>query len=170
MLFSKGRPADEPHQYTFYDKTLEPVEEHKHLGVTLSNKMSWEPQINVVVTKMTKLVNMMRPLKGVFPRKALEIKYKSHIRPHADYAACVLGELTDSHSKKLESIQYRAGLVVSGLPKTCSYNEVLDELGWSKLEERRKALRLSLSYKIVNNTCPRYLRLLLQESEYNTTT
>ena len=60
MLFSKGRPADEPHQYTFYDKTLEPVKKHKHLGVTLSNKMSWEPQINVVVTKMTKLLNMIK--------------------------------------------------------------------------------------------------------------
>ena len=103
-------------------------------------------------------------LKNILPRKALEVIYLSLIRPLAEYAAPCFGKLNCVLSQSLESVQYQAGLIVSGLPKTTGYMTVLDELSWSPLEARRTALRCTMFYKILNSNAPVYLVEILNAS------
>ena len=113
---------------------------------------------------MSKLTNMLKVLKGKLPRIALKTIYKSYIRPIAEYAAILLANIPDKLDKKLEQIQYHAGLTISGLLRTTGYFTVLDELSWNKLSERRKALRLTFFYKIINNISPIYLAEILHSA------
>ncbi len=117
---------------------------------------------------MAQLINMIRPLKYVFPRTALNTIYVSYIRPHAEYGAPVLGNMPKCLTEKLEGMQYQAGLLITGLPRSTSYASVLDEMGWQTLEERRTTLRMTLFYKIMRNqSVPTYLTEILGKSIAN---
>ena len=65
---------------------------------------------------------------------------------------------------KLESTQYDAVLVVSGAWRGTRTDKVLEELA---LTWRRWYGRLFQFYKIVNNSCPEYLRTYLPEPREN---
>ncbi len=146
------------------NEIVEEVQSHKHLGITLDQNLKWDLEVSQKTKKMSNLVNMMRPLKNILPRKALEVIYLSLIRPLAEYAAPYFGKLNCVLSQSLESVQYQAGLIVSGLPKTTGYMTVLDEMSWSPLEARRTALRCTMFYKILNRNAPVYLVEILNAS------
>ena len=59
---------------------------------------------------------------------------------------------------KLESLQYQAGLAVTGMWQGTSRDRVYEELGWESLHLRRWFRRLTVFYKIINNLTPQYLR------------
>ena len=59
--------------------------------------------------------------------------------------------------KKLESLQYQAGLAVTGMWKGTNRDKVYEELGWESLHLRRWFRRLTVFYKIMNELIPQYL-------------
>ncbi len=59
--------------------------------------------------------------------------------------------------QRLESIQRQAAIVCTCCFKNTGYQKLLNELGWSSLEDRRKYFRLNNCYKMVNNKVPEYL-------------
>ena len=64
----------------------------------------------------------------------------------------------------LESIQYNAGLLVTGAWKGTSREKLYNELGWESLSNRRWLKQMCLFYKIVNNITPKYLKHFLRDS------
>ena len=69
----------------------------------------------------------------------------------------------------IESIQYQAGLIVTGCWKGTSRLKLLKELGWETLAERRNFHRLSLYFKIKANDAPPYLNQYVLQSNPNGT-
>ena len=59
---------------------------------------------------------------------------------------------------KLESLQYQAGLAVTGMWQGTNRDRVYEELGWESLHMRRWFRRLTVFYKIVKHLTPQYLR------------
>ena len=57
----------------------------------------------------------------------------------------------------IESIQYQAGLLVSGCWQGTNREELYKEVGWESLEDRRLLHRLTLYFKIRTNVGPTYL-------------
>ena len=70
--------------------------------------------------------------------------YQSFARSLIEYAAPLFGELPNKVMDKLEKLQYDASLVVTGNPKSTSYNKALDEAGWRSMTDRFIQLRMSL--------------------------
>ena len=58
---------------------------------------------------------------------------------------------------RLESLQYQAGLAVTGMWKGTNRDKVYEELGWEPLNLRRYFRRLTVFYKIMNDMTPQYL-------------
>ena len=50
------------------DTKLTEVNNHKHLGLTISNNMSWSSHINEILAKAEKRLSMMRRSKHILPR------------------------------------------------------------------------------------------------------
>ena len=57
----------------------------------------------------------------------------------------------------LESLQYQAGLAVTGAWKGSSTLKIYDELGWESLDHRRHFRRITQIFKIMNGQTPQYL-------------
>ena len=64
-------------------------------------------------------------------------------------------QLSGIHTNKLEKVQRRAARFVRrDYQRTTSASQLISELGWQSLAERRKTYRLTLLYKAINGWWP----------------
>ena len=61
------------------------VKDHKHLGLTLSNNMKWDKHMETILKSASKVIGIMRKLKYIFSRIALNQIYISYVRPLLEY-------------------------------------------------------------------------------------
>ena len=79
----------------------------------------------MVTNKINKTIGLLRKLQNLLPRPAVITIYKAFVRPHLDY-----GDILDdqafnlSFHQKLESIQYRACLVITGAIRSTSREKI----------------------------------------------
>ena len=136
----------------------------KHLGIILDSKLTFENHINVVTTKIDKTIGLLRKLQNLLPRTALITIYKTFVRPHLDYGDILCDQAFNlSFQQKLEPIQYRACLVITGAMQGTSREKIYQELGLESLQSRRWYRKLAIFYKIYKNKSPFYLFNLVPE-------
>ena len=70
---------------SFNDQPIERSVAHKHLGLTLDEKLFFTNCINNKTNKTLKGVDLLCKLSLLLPRQSLLNSYKSFIRPHFDY-------------------------------------------------------------------------------------
>ena len=98
--------------------------------------------------------------------------YKLYVRPRLDYGDIIYNrfdpELTLEFTKKSETVQYSAALVVSGAWRGTNKCKLYKELGWEYLYHRRWYRRLIHFYKLKQSRLPLYLyNLIPPERELN---
>ena len=114
---------------------------------------------------------MIKKLSNTLPRDALLTIYESFVRPHLDYGDIIYDQpQNESFCNKLESIQYNAGLAITGAIRGTSKTKLYKELGLEFLKSRRRFRQLCTFYKIRTYNIPLYLADLLHKGthSYNT--
>ena len=71
------------------NEPIKTVSQHDHLDVTLTQNLSWRPQVLKIHQEASKKLNILKPLKLKLQRKTLEILYKSLVRSCLEYADIV---------------------------------------------------------------------------------
>ena len=71
--------------------------------------------------------------------------YKGFLRPIIDYGDIIY----ESSREKLESVQYKAELAITGAIQGTSCDKIYQELGLESLKSRRWYKRLSFMFKIM---------------------
>ena len=129
---------------------------HKHLGMLLDDKLSYEHHLKFVLNKVKKTIGLLRKFQQILPRQSLITIYKSFIRPHLDYGDIVYDRaFNESFHKNLESIQYNAAIAVTEAVRgTCS-EKLFQELRLESLQSRRWLRKLCLFYKMFHEKLPR---------------
>ncbi len=128
----------------------------KHLGMILDDHLTFRLHMKEAIERANKGISVMRYLSKYVNRKILDQTYKLYVRPHLDYGDIIYhGQLVDMMNS-LESVQYQAGLIVTGCIKGTNRVKLYTELGWESLDDRRIFRRLSLFYKIKKHETPTY--------------
>ena len=103
------------------------------------------------------MIGLIRRLSVNLPRNALLTIYKSFVRPHLDYGDILYDKPSnDNFQSKMEKVQYRACLAITGGIQGTSRERLYDELGLHSLVKRRWRNKLVFFYKIVNRLLPDY--------------
>ena len=160
---ARKRKILEP-KYHLHGHTLNTVNNVKYLGITLTSDLTWADHISNVCAKANKTLGFIRRNLKISSRKVKQAAYKSYVRPLLEYCSSVWDPHTQESIGKLEAIQRRAArYVMRRYHNTSSVSEMLDELQWPKLEDRRRTARLSMMYKIHHNlACAQNIRDQLQ--------
>ena len=91
---------------SFNDQPIEKSVAHKHLGLTLDEKLSFTNCINDKINKTFKGFGLLCKLSMLLPWQSLLTIYKSFIRPHLDYSDVIFNQpLNESLSNRIESVQ-----------------------------------------------------------------
>ena len=123
---------------SMFDEEIAEVENHKHLGVFLSNNLRWSHHIDYILSKAYHRINMLRKLKYTLDRRSLETIYISFIRPILEYSDVLFDNCTVHETNELEKVQYEAARIVTGTNKLISIEKLMLEVKWETLQCRRK--------------------------------
>ena len=161
MLFSnKHHKTVHPTLYMNH-VAIEQLDSHKHLGITLSSDLKWNSHISIILKTAWRRIGILRSLKFILSRVNLERMYISFVRPLLEYGDVIWDNCTSYLKNSIESIQHEAARIVVGATKLCSIHNLLSDLKWDSLAERRRKHKLILFYKMQNNISPAYLSDLI---------
>ena len=91
------------------------------MGVILDFKLTFEEHLNNMLTKVNKVIGLLRKLRNILSRATLIIIYKAFIRPHLDYGDVLYDQaFNNSFKEKLETFQYNACLALKGAIRSTS--------------------------------------------------
>ena len=89
------------------------------------------------------------------------------MRPLIDYGDIIYDQPhNESFCEKIEAVQYKAALVITGAIQGTSRDKIYQELGFESLKSRRWYKRLTCMFKIMRNEAPDYLINLVPKCEY----
>ena len=107
---------------------------------------------------------MLKPLKWRQSRKCLENVYQSYIRPLLEYGAELWDPAKASLIEMLDKVQIQAARIITGATARSCLENLYEETGWERLQDRRRRAKLNLFYKIITKESPNYLISLLPQS------
>ncbi len=140
---------------------MNPISEHTHLGLTLSEDGKWKIHISRCINKAWQRIGILRSLKFLLNRSCLERLYFSCLRPLIEYGDVIWDNCTCELKNDLDAIQNEAARIVTGATKLCSIDNLYRDLKWETLSTRRKKHKLIQLFKIKNNLTPNYLYTLI---------
>ncbi len=139
------------HEYSLHGHILQHVKSAKYLGVTFDNKLCWNDHINQVANKASRSLGFLRRNLRIDSPELKTTAYNALVRPLVEYAPTVWDPYTQKNKHRLEMVQRRAArYVLRRYHNTSSVTDMLHELKWETLEERRRQQRLTMMYKIHN--------------------
>ena len=136
-------------KYILHDTVLQTVPSAKYLGVTISDDLSWSPHIDLITKKANQTLGFLKRNIKVHNQDLKSTAYKTLVRPQLEYALTVWSPHTATNIAKVEAVQHRAARwATRDYQRTSSVTQMLKELNWRTLEQRRIDSRLILMYKI----------------------
>ena len=106
---------------------LQPVKEHKDLGVLMDSNLKFHSHSSAVVNKANQVLGLVMKSFANLNEHTLPLLYKSLVRPHLEYANVVLGPTFLTDVNKIESVQRRATRCVQNV-SNLPYHERLTYL------------------------------------------
>ncbi|MEW8547655.1 MAG: hypothetical protein AB2693_29455, partial [Candidatus Thiodiazotropha sp.] len=166
LIISKKRiKADHP-ALIMNQTQIDEVNQHKHLGIVLSDDLSWTNHIESISSKAWQRVGMLRRYKFLLDRASLHKMYISFIRPLLEYGDIIWDNCSAANKLALENIQVEALRITTGGTKVCSIQKLYDDSKWETLQTRRNNHKLCQLYKMINGLAPTYLHQLLTTRVY----
>jgi hypothetical protein len=142
---------------------IKEVTSHKHLGVTISDDLSWNEHVTNIAISANRVLDVLIAFKYKLDRRTLEKLYISYVRPKLEYASIMWDNCPNYLIARLEDVQIRAAKIISGATNKTSRVLIYKELGWETLQQRRRVQRLSTMYCIVGGQTPLYMMEPLPE-------
>jgi hypothetical protein len=136
---------------------------HKHLGLILQCDGKWGEQMDEMISKAKRRVDILRYLGRKLDRQSLEKLYITFVRPILEYGGVIWNNCQEGESYQLEMVQLSAGRAVCGAKRGTSHQELYRELGWEKLKERRDRQCLVTLHKMVVRQAPETVVRLIPE-------
>ena len=115
----------------------------------ISDKLSWNDHVDATTKKAnTSLSFLRRNLASLLTQTKAQC-YKTLVRPILEYASPVWDPYTASNIDQLERVQRRAArFVVGDYKTTSSTSQMIRDLEWPSLQQRREDSKVVLMYRI----------------------
>ena len=150
VVFSRKKKTQSHPAISLNNIQVERTSYQKHLGLLLDEKLNFKQHVDSPILKMNKGISVVKKLRHPLPRKSLLTIYKAFLRPLVDYGDIIYDQpQNESFCEKIESVQYRAALAITGAIQGTSRDKLYHELGLESLKSRIWYKRLSCMFKIM---------------------
>ena len=107
-------------------------------GLILDEKLNFTQHIVNAISEVNKGISIIKKFRYSLPQKSFITIYKAFLRPVTEYGDIIYDQpQNDFFSEKLESIQYKAALAITGAIQGTSSDKIYQELGLESLKSRR---------------------------------
>ena len=135
--------------YTIFGNTLERVDDHEYLGVSVSRDLSWEKHCYKITKKASKTLGLLRRTLSPYSKEVKSRVHQALVRPQHEYTAEAWNHYYITTADRIEHIQCAAvRLVHDDYRHTTSVNNLTNILGWDHLNTRRLVSQITMFHKI----------------------
>jgi hypothetical protein len=121
--------------------------------------MKWNNHINNIAAKGNRNLGFIKRNLRACTKEIKNLAYCSLVRPSLEYCSAVWDPHTTELTSKLEAVQRRAArFVLNKYERLSSVTNMLQDLHWSTLDNRRKITRLS----VFNKACQGHLAIPIE--------
>ena len=146
------------------------MSEHRLLGITIDNKLSWDSHINNVCKTVSRRVFLLSKLWYIVIIDTRKLFFSAHIKPHIDYASVVWDGCSYVLKKKLNSL-HRRGVTLILQDTTLTTDQKLKEMRIMTLQKQPEynkglfmygvlAMRPQSTYLTCTHTLPHAIPIL----------
>ena len=169
VIFSRKKQFQTHPTISLNNIQVERASYQKHLGIILDENLNFKQYVDNVISKINKGIFVINQLCHSLPRKSLITIYNAFLRPLISYGDIICDQpQKQSFCEKLESLQYKAALAITGTTQGTSREKIYQDLGLESLKTKRWYRRLSCMFKIINKA-PNYLLNLIQKNQHTNT-
>ena len=137
--------------YILHGQVLESVTCAKYLGVDIPGSLTWNSHIDRITGSANRTLGFVRRNIKTRMSKVRETAYNTLVRPQLEYASAVWDPHNKNRISQIEQVQRRAARwTVSNFDRKASVTEIVQDLGWRTLDQRRADARLCLFFKILH--------------------
>ena len=129
---------------TVNSQQLTRVTNYRYLGIEVDEALGWQSQVHIICKKVSAGIGALKRIRSLVPRQTLLKMYEGLVGPYfcSEFWGCMGTGLCD----RLQRLQNRAGRNITFSDYSTRSADILQDLGWDTLEQRRsKAAR--------NNKC-----------------
>ena len=151
--------------YKLGNHLLQETTSHPYLGITISNNLSWSTHINNITSSANRSLGFIKRNLYSCSKPTKQTAYFALVRPLLEYSNSVW----DPHQKelinKIENVQKKAArFTTNTYDKTTSITQLIKDLNWDTLQNRRTANRLTILHKARQDQLALPVKTLLQPS------
>lgn len=136
---------------------IERVNTIEYLGITISENLKMEEQVNKIVSKTAKKVNALYRISKKLNLDARKTVYNTIIRPHFDYCSTLYLNTSREQMNSMQAIQNRAMRIVLKCEYLTPREQMLNTLNWLTIEQNIRLNTLIMIYKIKHKQVPKYI-------------
>ena len=140
---------------------IEPENCVKLLGVKLDCRLNFRQHVDDLCQKTSRQLNVLKRLAINLNKNAKMAIFRCFILSHFNYCSVIWNHCDKTSAKKLEKLQERA-LRCIFTNYNATYDELLKMATIPSLKEGRLKNTAILTFKILNNLTPSYLKTLIQ--------
>ena len=143
-----------PFTHVLDSAPLTETDHAKYLGTHISKDLKWNKHIDVITAKAIRSLGFQKRNLKVSSSSLREKAYMGFVHPQLGFGSTIweprLG-VENNGAYRVEMVQRHASRwTLKRYHNTCSVTDMLDDLGWRTLEQRRANTRLALLFKIYN--------------------
>ena len=136
--------------YMICDEIIKQVDSIKYLGVTIDKKITWSQQVDKIALKANRVREFLYRNIKLCSSDIKNRCYKIFIQPILEYASIIWSPYYDKYVNKLEAVQRRMARFVCNEYGSVSVTNLLKNLSWPTLQQRRICNRGIMLYRILN--------------------
>jgi len=129
------------------------------LGLCIQNNLKWDSQIQKICRSVSHKLFLLNKLRKFMNKELLNKIFLTHIRPCMEYGISVWGHCSESNKVKLRRLQHRAARIITSNFDFVNVrgHDLVKQLGWQTLEQRRDYYIASLMHKCIHGNAPIHL-------------
>ena len=128
--------------------------EVRFLGLWLDENLNWQTQINKLILKLTRNVNLLKYSRNMMPTETKKLVYHAHIGSHLQYGIILWGNgITNEQLNKLQKIQNQCLKYITVNKKITGKEN--KELKILKVKDVIELANLKFGYKLYHNLLPK---------------
>ena len=156
MMLIRSKSNGEKLDISIDGVSIEQVKLAKYLGLLVDENLTWSAHVSQLSRSVAYKISSLNRLGKNMDTPLLNELYKSTILPCLDYACSVWGNTSETNKSTLFRLQKRAARVVlkNFDYVNCRGADLVNELQWQSLDQRRDYFLATLMYKCVHGIGP----------------
>ena len=124
---------------------------YRYLGIEVDKALGWQSHVDTTRKKVSAGIGALKRIRSLVPRLTLLKMYDALVAPYFDYCSEVWGCMGKGLCDRLQRLQNRAGRIITFSDYNTRSADILQDLRWDTLEQKRsKQLAISV-FKSLNN-------------------